>query len=178
MAEAIVLSLRSIQDADKSGLCATIMGIISVLAEAGTSRHLLYVAAASWHVDAAGIDAAVGRLADASLVGFAFDRSAVVAHRLVMRIVRETLIADGVLPATVEAAVQALGELADSIVEAWHDPAKVRIPAYHPETPEVRKDWAQYYDIITEADADAGARLKELADLATEDAHAQLKLDV
>jgi uncharacterized sulfatase len=45
-----------------------------------------------------------------------------------------------------------------------HDPAKVRVPAYHPDTPEVRQDWAQYYDIVTEADADAGARLKELAD--------------
>jgi uncharacterized sulfatase len=43
-----------------------------------------------------------------------------------------------------------------------HDPAKVRVPAYHPDTPEVRQDWAQYYDIITEADADAGARLREL----------------
>ena len=47
---------------------------------------------------------------------------------------------------------------------AVHDPAKVRVPAYHPDTPEVRQDWAQYYDIVTEADADAGARLKELAD--------------
>jgi uncharacterized sulfatase len=45
-----------------------------------------------------------------------------------------------------------------------HDPEKVRVPAYHPDTPEVRKDWAQYYDKITEADADAGLRLKELAD--------------
>ncbi len=45
-----------------------------------------------------------------------------------------------------------------------HDPAKVRIPAYHPDTPEVQQDWAQYYDIVTEADADAGARLKELDD--------------
>ena len=43
-----------------------------------------------------------------------------------------------------------------------HDPAKVRIPAYHPDTPEVRQDWAQYYDTVTEADSDAGARLKEL----------------
>lgn len=43
-----------------------------------------------------------------------------------------------------------------------HDPAKVRVPAYHPDTPEVRQDWAQYYDTVTEADADAGARLKEL----------------
>lgn len=46
--------------------------------------------------------------------------------------------------------------------KAVHDPAKVRIPAYHPDTPEVRQDWAQYYDAVTEADADAGQRLKEL----------------
>jgi uncharacterized sulfatase len=43
-----------------------------------------------------------------------------------------------------------------------HDPAKVRLPAYHPDTPEVRRDWAQYYDKIAEADADAGKRLAEL----------------
>src|SRR5439155_3650351 len=43
-----------------------------------------------------------------------------------------------------------------------HDPAKVRLPAYHPDTPEVRQDWAQYYDIVTEADGDAGKRLAEL----------------
>ncbi|MDO8543060.1 MAG: sulfatase-like hydrolase/transferase [Opitutaceae bacterium] len=42
------------------------------------------------------------------------------------------------------------------------DPAKVRVPAYHPDIPEVRRDWAQYYDKVSEADADAGARLKEL----------------
>ena len=33
-----------------------------------------------------------------------------------------------------------------------HDPAGVRVPAYHPDTPEVRKDWAQYYDNITKMD--------------------------
>ena len=44
------------------------------------------------------------------------------------------------------------------------DPANVRVPAYHPDTPEVRQDWAQYYDKVAEADADAGARLAELAD--------------
>src|SRR5438876_6433593 len=43
-----------------------------------------------------------------------------------------------------------------------HDPAKVRVPAYHPDTPEVRQDWAQYYDVITEADTDAGTRLSEV----------------
>ncbi len=48
--------------------------------------------------------------------------------------------------------------------KAIHDPAKVRVPAYHPDTPEVRKDWAQYYDVVSEADADAGGLLKEIAD--------------
>jgi uncharacterized sulfatase len=45
-----------------------------------------------------------------------------------------------------------------------HDPAKVRIPAYHPDTPEVRSDWARYYDRITMMDAQVGAKLRELAD--------------
>ena len=47
--------------------------------------------------------------------------------------------------------------------EKVHDPAKVRVPAYHPDTPEVREDWAQYYDKVTEVDAIAGQHLKELA---------------
>ncbi len=45
-----------------------------------------------------------------------------------------------------------------------HDPAKVRVPAYHPDTPEVRQDWAQYYDQISDMDALAGKCLRELAE--------------
>ena len=41
-----------------------------------------------------------------------------------------------------------------------HDPAKARIPAYHPDTPEVRRDWAQYYDNITTMDTQVPARLR------------------
>jgi uncharacterized sulfatase len=43
-------------------------------------------------------------------------------------------------------------------------PEDVRVPSYHPDTPEVRQDWAQYYDKVSEADADAGKRLQELAE--------------
>ncbi len=43
-----------------------------------------------------------------------------------------------------------------------HDPAKVRVPAYHPDTPEVRLDWAQYYDKITEMDRRVGGALAQL----------------
>lgn len=46
--------------------------------------------------------------------------------------------------------------------QAVHDPAQVRVPAYHPDIPEVRQDWAQYYDRITEMDALAGKNLAEL----------------
>ncbi len=45
-----------------------------------------------------------------------------------------------------------------------HDPNKARIPAYHPDTPEVRKDWAQYYDRITMMDKLVGNTLKEIKD--------------
>jgi arylsulfatase A-like enzyme len=43
-----------------------------------------------------------------------------------------------------------------------HDPAAVRVPAYHPDAPEVRRDWAQYYDNITVMDGQIQARLAEL----------------
>ena len=45
-----------------------------------------------------------------------------------------------------------------------HDPAQAPIPAYHPDTPEVRHDWAQYYDKMTEMDVEVGAILKQLDD--------------
>ena len=45
---------------------------------------------------------------------------------------------------------------------AIHDPAAVRVPAYHPDTPETRQDWAQYHDKITEMDGLAGEVLAQL----------------
>lgn len=44
----------------------------------------------------------------------------------------------------------------------FHDPAKVPLPPYHPDTPEVRRDWARYYDNITAMDYEVADRLKEL----------------
>lgn len=45
-----------------------------------------------------------------------------------------------------------------------HDPGEAPLPAYHPDTPEVRHDWAQYYDKISEMDAQVGKLLRELDD--------------
>ena len=46
--------------------------------------------------------------------------------------------------------------------EELHDPALAPIPPYHPDTPEVRRDWARYADMITYMDKDVGRRLAEL----------------
>ncbi|GHB65373.1 sulfatase-like hydrolase/transferase [Persicitalea jodogahamensis] len=43
-----------------------------------------------------------------------------------------------------------------------HSPAKVPLPPYHPDTPEMRHDWAQYYDKVEDMDTFVG---KILADL-------------
>jgi arylsulfatase A-like enzyme len=43
-----------------------------------------------------------------------------------------------------------------------HDPAMAPLPPYHPDTPEVRQDWAQYYDKMSEMDAQVGAKIREL----------------
>ena len=43
-----------------------------------------------------------------------------------------------------------------------HDPAKATLPPYYPDTPRVRADWAQYYDIITLMDKQVADILKQL----------------
>jgi uncharacterized sulfatase len=44
----------------------------------------------------------------------------------------------------------------------FHDPAKMTVPAYYPDAPEVRKDLAQYYDLVTAADYQVGDVLEWL----------------
>ncbi|MEL7585339.1 MAG: sulfatase [Prolixibacteraceae bacterium] len=43
-----------------------------------------------------------------------------------------------------------------------HKPQDVVLPPYHPDTPEMRHDWAQYYDKIEDLDTWVGEKLKEL----------------
>lgn len=65
--------------------------------------------------------------------------------------------------ATHESQIRAEGHLLQ------HDPAKARLPAYHPDCPQSRRDWAQYYDQMTEIDRLAGENLRELAEAGLED---------
>jgi arylsulfatase A-like enzyme len=43
-----------------------------------------------------------------------------------------------------------------------HQPGEVTLPPYHPDTPEMRHDWAQYYDKVEDMDSQVGALLAEL----------------
>ncbi len=46
--------------------------------------------------------------------------------------------------------------------ELRRDKDEAPVPSYHPDTPEVRHDWAQYYDTIQDMDAWFGEKLAEL----------------
>ncbi len=48
------------------------------------------------------------------------------------------------------------------IDELRHDPEDVTLPPYHPDTPEIRHQWAQYYDEVEDMDSWIGERLQEL----------------
>src|SRR5680860_497540 len=45
-----------------------------------------------------------------------------------------------------------------------HSPEEVPLPPYHPATPEMKHDWAQYYDKVEDMDSWIGDKLKELDD--------------
>ena len=44
----------------------------------------------------------------------------------------------------------------------FHDPAKVHLPSYYPDTPEMRRIWARYHDLISVWDQDVNDVLNEL----------------
>jgi len=46
--------------------------------------------------------------------------------------------------------------------QARHAASQVVVPPYHPDLPDVRRDWAQYYDKIEEMDQQVGDVLKQL----------------
>lgn len=51
---------------------------------------------------------------------------------------------------------------ADLAPHERHDPDRVTLPPYHPDTPEVRRDWARYHDLITVMDRQVADILEQL----------------
>jgi len=138
VADAIWLSLKGMEAGSGAGVCTTVIDLLSVLSPAGVSRNMLRTAALSGAVPglghgplaAAKWDAAVGRVADASLLAFSVNDS-VIAHPLVMRVVRDRQVAPGTLNRVAATAVNVLFSIADRIERPWEDRVAIRELASH-----------------------------------------------
>jgi tetratricopeptide (TPR) repeat protein len=130
VAAAVLLALDAVRAGEQGGACAGVMDLVAVLSAAGVRRSLVHAAARAGLADRDGpvpalepeaADRVLGRLAGASLLTFSVDGSAVSAHRLVMRVIRENLAAGGALTAVCQAAARLLDGLSASQDERWHE---------------------------------------------------------
>ena len=118
VAETVLLSLQAVREGDQTGACGGVLELLSVLSAAGVRRDLLHAAGQADVLAAGGedrLDEALGRLAEWSLLAFSLDGQAVLAHRLVLRVVRDTLAAQGRLAAVCRAAASVLGTRASAL---------------------------------------------------------------
>jgi tetratricopeptide (TPR) repeat protein len=132
VAETVLLSLEAIPDEDAPEACLLVMALLCVLSPAGVSRELLQLAGQTGafgnhaaNDQAAAVDQLLGRLAERSLLVFSLDGRAVIAHRLVLRVVRERLTRLGRLAQVCQAATSALEAYAGDLVGSA-DRASVR----------------------------------------------------
>jgi tetratricopeptide (TPR) repeat protein len=100
--------------------CETTMNLLAVLSAAGVPRSFVHAATAP-DLTPEAADRALARLAGVSLVTFSVDGSVVTAHRLVMRVIRENLTADGSLTAVCLAAFWLLDGEARTRWPNWHE---------------------------------------------------------
>jgi tetratricopeptide (TPR) repeat protein len=130
VAAAVLVSLDSVRAGDLGAACGAVMDLLAVLAAAGVRRSLIHAAARDGLPGREGpvpalaaevADRVLGRLAGASLLTFSLDGSAVAAHRLVMRVIRENLAAGGVLTEVCAAAARLFDGQVDSLNQRWHE---------------------------------------------------------
>lgn len=121
VAAAVLLSVEDVHAHDNTGAGVAVMELAAVLSPGGVRREMIHLAGRQGMLGAVGqpsglgadvVDRALARLAGASLLTFTVDGSAVIAHRLVMRVIREQLAARGALAGTCGAAAGLLDALA------------------------------------------------------------------
>jgi len=132
VAEAIMLSLDSVRAGDRAAVDTGIMEITSVLSAGGVRRELLHDAGRAGvltagrdraEVRADLVDVALARLAERSLVTFSLDGGTVIAHHLVMRVVRDALAHEERLTPVYRNAACVLRNRARSLVRSPDRPA-------------------------------------------------------
>jgi len=132
VAEAIMLSLDSARAGDRAGVGTGIMEITSVLSAGGVRRELLHDAGRAGVLTSGRdradvppdlVDTALARLAERSLLTFSLDGETVIAHHLVMRVVRDALAHEEGLTAVCRSAACVLRSRARSLVRSPDRPA-------------------------------------------------------
>ena len=130
VAAAVLLSLAAIRAGEDGGACAAVMDLLAVLSAAGVRRSLIHAAAGAGlpgrdeptpALAPETADRVLARLGGASLLTFSLDGSAVTAHRLVMRVIRENLAASNSLTTVSQVAADVLDGLAESLQQSWHE---------------------------------------------------------
>ena len=122
--EAVLLSLAAVREDDRLGVCTGVLEVMSVLSAAGIRRDLIHAAgeagllaggADTAKVNAAVVDDALGRLAESSLLTFGLDGQTVMAHRLVLRVIRDQLAKQARLATVCQVAVLVLAARARAL---------------------------------------------------------------
>jgi len=128
---AALLALQAAFGSDTTRRAAPLMSLIALLSPAGVPRTLLHSTVTtgppehptrqsqSALPDAAELDAALAHLADASLITFSLDGSAISTHQLTSRILREQQEHDGTLRVARAAAIALLQAATNSLEPPW-----------------------------------------------------------
>jgi hypothetical protein len=117
-AEAIMLSVEAAQRGEDGTLCRQVLDLLCLLSPAGIPRSLLTSAVGAPDVT---VDRALQLLVGWSLLNWSSDGSAVIAHRLVMRVLRERMSGEGTLPAAAGRAIAGLRTAMPPAKEEWPD---------------------------------------------------------
>ena len=129
VAAAVLLSLEAVQAGDETGACGAVMNLLAVLSADGVRRSLIYEAGRVGlpgrdqplaGLGAEVVDGALARLDGTSLLTFSLAGSAVNAHRLVLRVVRENLAATNALLPVCEAVAHLLDAMTGPLIQTWH----------------------------------------------------------
>jgi tetratricopeptide (TPR) repeat protein len=156
VAEAVLLALEALRADDQDGLCARVLAIMSALSAAGVRRDLVYAAGHAGalapqetRVGANVVDRTLGQLAERSLLSFSLDGQVVIAHRLVLRVVREQLARQERLVAVCQAAASVLDARAKALADSPDRPAVRDIP----------EQVTALRDVVADLRAESGAEL-------------------
>jgi putative intracellular protease/amidase len=120
--------LAAVRAADEhGGACTAVLEIMSVLSAGGVGRDLVYDAGYAGVLGSgelgAGVtadlaDGALGELAERSLLTFSLGGQAIIAHRLVMRVVRDQAAKQGCLTVVCQAAASVLAGRAETLARS------------------------------------------------------------